>query len=168
MKKPHPGGQAVITATTGPSRVARGDGDAVGASEGSEAGARRSVTEAVEQSGLTQLTGDSPTEALQVALEDVARAGRGRSRADRAALRLEAERAVRATGITGTRTLVAAVFAETTPRDRETDQSAVALSDDEPASEPVDGAALLDETAALIRRHVVLTAAQADSIALWH
>ena len=33
--------------------------------------------------------------------------------------------------------------------------------------EPVDGAALLDETAGLIRRHVVLTAAQADSIALW-
>ena len=139
----------------------------VGSNEGLQAGARPSLAEAVERSGLTQLTRDSSTDALRDALEQVAATGRDWSSSDRAALRLETERTIRAHGITGARQLVAAVFAEPTPRDRDTDESAITLTDDEPALEPVDGAALLNETAGLIRRHVVLTAAQADAIALW-
>jgi hypothetical protein len=41
------------------------------------------------------------------------------------------------------------------------------VEDDEPWPEPVDGAALLDDTVALIRRHVVMREAQADAAALW-
>lgn len=55
-------------------------------------------------------------------------------------------------------------------RDDEPDKTAshtITLPDDEPAPETVNGAALLDETAALIRRHVVMTEAQADAGALW-
>lgn len=43
----------------------------------------------------------------------------------------------------------------------------IALTDDEPAPEPVNGATLLDETTAFIRRHVVLSEPQAHAIALW-
>jgi putative DNA primase/helicase len=43
----------------------------------------------------------------------------------------------------------------------------ITLADDEPALYPVNGAALLAETAAFIRRHVVLSGSQADAIALW-
>jgi hypothetical protein len=55
-------------------------------------------------------------------------------------------------------------------RDHEAEQTArspITLTDDKPASEPVNGATLLDETAALIRRHVVMTEAQAHACALW-
>jgi putative DNA primase/helicase len=41
------------------------------------------------------------------------------------------------------------------------------LADDEPAAAPVNGAALLDDTATIIRRHVILSPPQADAIALW-
>jgi putative DNA primase/helicase len=43
----------------------------------------------------------------------------------------------------------------------------IALTDDEPAPEPVSGAFLLDETAALLRRYVVMTPAAARACALW-
>jgi hypothetical protein len=49
----------------------------------------------------------------------------------------------------------------------QTARNTVTLTDDEPASGPVSGPTLLDETAALIRRHVVMTEAQADACALW-
>jgi putative DNA primase/helicase len=51
--------------------------------------------------------------------------------------------------------------------DATTTTTSITLSDDEPSAEPVNGARLLDETAALIRRHVVLTEAQAIAVALW-
>jgi len=41
------------------------------------------------------------------------------------------------------------------------------LSEPDPWPEPVDGAALLDELAGAIRRHVVLAQPQADAVALW-
>ena len=41
------------------------------------------------------------------------------------------------------------------------------LSDPEPWPDPVDGAELLDELVASIRRHVVLAAREADAVALW-
>jgi putative DNA primase/helicase len=41
------------------------------------------------------------------------------------------------------------------------------LYDPSPWPDPVDGAALLDDTAAAIRRHVVLSTAEADAAALW-
>jgi len=41
------------------------------------------------------------------------------------------------------------------------------LADDEPSPEPVKGVALLEDTAALVRRHVVPTPAEADTAALW-
>ena len=41
------------------------------------------------------------------------------------------------------------------------------LADDVPWPESVDGAALLEETAIRIRRHIVLTETQADAVALW-
>ena len=44
---------------------------------------------------------------------------------------------------------------------------AITLTDDEPSVESVSGAVLLDGTAALIRRYVVMTEAQALGIALW-
>ncbi len=44
---------------------------------------------------------------------------------------------------------------------------AITLTDDEPSVESVSGAVLLDGTAALIRRYVVMTQAQALGIALW-
>ncbi len=44
---------------------------------------------------------------------------------------------------------------------------ALALADPEPWSEPVCGAALLDELAALFARHVVLPFGAADALALW-
>jgi hypothetical protein len=65
----------------------------------------------------------------------------------------------------------AIVSAALETRDHEPDKTTrdtIALTDDEPAPEPVPGATLLDETAALIRRHVVLTEAQADACALWN
>lgn len=44
---------------------------------------------------------------------------------------------------------------------------AVALRDDEPADEPQDGAALLDDLCAVVRRHVVLPDAAVAACALW-
>ena len=44
---------------------------------------------------------------------------------------------------------------------------AITLIDDEPATESVSGAVLLDDTAALARRHVVMSEAQARAVALW-
>jgi putative DNA primase/helicase len=64
----------------------------------------------------------------------------------------------------------AIVTAALDTRDHEAEQTArstITLTDDEPASDPVNGATLLDETAVLIRRHVVMTQAQADACALW-
>ena len=43
----------------------------------------------------------------------------------------------------------------------------ITLTDDEPWPEPVSGAVLLDETATLIRRHLIMSRAQADAIAVW-
>jgi hypothetical protein len=43
----------------------------------------------------------------------------------------------------------------------------VLLEDLEPWPEPTDGAALLEETASVIRRHVILSGPQADAAALW-
>ena len=56
----------------------------------------------------------------------------------------------------------------TQPNETEKENSStITLADDEPWPDPVNGAALLDETAAFIRRHVVLREPQADAIALW-
>jgi putative DNA primase/helicase len=44
---------------------------------------------------------------------------------------------------------------------------AVVFTDVEPWPEPVDAAALLEDIAATIRKHVILTAAAADACALW-
>ncbi len=74
-------------------------------------------------------------------------------------------------GITNARPLVRAVLGEllTAPAAGKTDTSSstITLTDDEPAVEPVNGATLLDETAALVRRYVVLPRAEADATALW-
>ena len=43
----------------------------------------------------------------------------------------------------------------------------VELEDPEPWAEPVDGVALLAETAAVISRYVILSGPQADAAALW-
>ena len=56
----------------------------IGSNEGLQAGARPSLTGPVERSGLTQLTRDSPTDALRDALEQVAATGRDWSPSDRA------------------------------------------------------------------------------------
>jgi hypothetical protein len=51
--------------------------------------------------------------------------------------------------------------------DAATNTTAITLTDDEPAAEPVNGATLLDETAALLRRHVIMTPAATYICALW-
>ena len=63
-------------------------------------------------------------------------------------------------------TLVTAAFAQ---RDdpRATVDTEIVLADDEPWPEPVDGAALLDETAAYLRKHVVLSDEGIHAIILW-
>jgi len=64
-------------------------------------------------------------------------------------------------------TIVNAAFVTHANETEKEDSSTITLTDDEPWPEPVNGAALLDETAAFIRRHVVLSEPQADAIALW-
>jgi hypothetical protein len=80
-------------------------------------------------------------------------------------------RALVASALKNTAKLPAAIVtAALETHNHEAEQTAgspITLTDDEPASEPVSGATLLDETAALIRRYVVMTEAQADACALW-
>jgi len=80
-------------------------------------------------------------------------------------------RALVASALRNTAKLPAAIVtAALDSHDHEPEQTArntITLTDDQPAPEPVNGATLLDETAALIRRHVVMTEAQADACALW-
>lgn len=130
--------------------------------------ARPSLADVIARSGLDRLTPESPTEALRDALDRTAAIGRDWTPPDRAALRLEAARTIRARQITGARPVVAAIFGETRAlTGREAEKPNIALTDDEPAPEPVAGASLLDETAALIRRYIALSPAQADAITLW-
>lgn len=56
---------------------------------------------------------------------------------------------------------------KTTKKEKPKQGRDVQLEDLEPWADPVDGAALLDETASIIRRHVILSGPQADAAALW-
>src|SRR5690242_12093478 len=60
--------------------------------------------------------------------------------------------------------LLRAVLAELLPSvENAATVPALTIADDEPAAEAVNGAALLDETAAVIKRHVILSGPQADT-----
>ena len=89
---------------------------------------------------------------------------------DRAALTARLLDDLRTWQIRDCRPLVRAVLGDGASRDTRASDETTApalVTDDEPHADPVDGAALLTETAAVLRRHVVMTAEQADAAALW-
>ena len=135
---------------------------------------RPPLMELLERAGILTLQPGAHAEDLRDALE--------RLKAEIPAARLDpTDRAtllklvldrLAAAKIPNARSLVRTVLGELMPaagngKKPETATASLTLRDDEPAKEPVDGAALLDETSRLIRRHVVLREAQADAIALW-
>jgi hypothetical protein len=74
----------------------------------------------------------------------------------------------RTAGIKDARTLIDAVLKHQPTKPKpETSSTTITLTDDEPVAEAVDGTMLLDETAARIRRHVILRSTQADACALF-
>jgi Protein of unknown function (DUF3631) len=129
------------------------------------------LTQMLERARLLDLKRDAHAEDLRDALE--------RLKAEVATARLDAtDKAtvhklvldhLAAEKVTNGRALVKAVLGDlvSAPSGKLDPQPALALPDDEPATGPADGTALLEETATLIRRHLILSHAQADAIALW-
>lgn len=145
-----------------------------GPMSGVKLAARQPLNDLVRRTGMHELTSASPAEDLREALEllrDEAAAAQ-LDATDRATLRklvldLLGERKIR-----HAQPMVRAAFRDFslggTSRDRTIMKRATfALTDEEPAPEATDGAALLDQTTGLIRRHVVLNPAQALAVALW-
>ncbi len=126
------------------------------------------VTTICERAGCLALTADSPIEDIIYATEtlvdemDAAKL----DEKHRAMARVRLLQHCRAEKIKDARTLIDAVLRPKGEKNR-APVDAVTLVDDEPWADPVAPAALLDDTAAIIRRHIVLTAAQADALALW-
>lgn len=131
---------------------------------------RTVVSMLCEQAGVFRLTADSIIEdiihAVETLNELMATAKLDGPRRETA--RVRTLQHCRQAGIKDARTLIDSVLKQKPIEKAKTNDTApISLADDEPASEPVDGAMVLDETSALIRRHVVLSASQADAVALW-
>lgn len=131
---------------------------------------RKVVSTLCEQAGVFRLTADSIIEDIIHAVEtlDGLMATAKLDGPRRETARVRTLQHCRLAGIKDARTLIDSVLKQkTVEKPKEDGAALIALTDDEPVSEPVDGAMMLDETSTLIRRHVVLTASQADAIALW-
>lgn len=126
------------------------------------------VTTLCEQAGCLALTADSPIEDLVYATETLADLMDAAKLDDtrRAMARVRLLQHCRAEKIKDARSLIDAVLKPKAEK-KSVPAAAVTLVDDEPCPEPVAPAALLDATATLIRRHIVLTPAQADALTLW-
>ncbi len=121
-----------------------------------------------EQAGVFALTADSIIEDVVAAAERLVEL-MTEARLDgprRELARVRMLQHCRAAGVKDARALIDAVLKAKRPTPPPAAPAAT-LADDEPWPHPVDAGALLTATAALIRRHVVLTAAQAGAVALW-
>jgi hypothetical protein len=132
---------------------------------------RPPLTQLLERARIFDLTRGAHAEDLRDALErlmgeiTVARL----DAMDRATVRKLVLDHLAAEKITNAQQQVRAAFGELPPLGTGKPHGAApfTLTDDKPADEPVNGEALLEETTTLIQRHLVLSQAQADTIALW-
>ncbi len=122
----------------------------------------------LETSGIHKLTSLSPAEDVRDALETLKAevVAAHLDETDRATLSKLVLDTLAELKIRNARPIVRAVIGDATPSAAvKAVASSITLSDDAPASEPADGAALLEATSTVIMRHVILTPVQADAIA---
>jgi putative DNA primase/helicase len=134
---------------------------------------RNPLAPMLERSGVYRLTDQSPSEDVRDACERLKAESvtAALDPTDRATLGKAVLDAFAAAGVRHAGPIFRAVLGEViAPGESRTSDSGTApltLTDDEPAAELVAGATLLDDTTALVGRHIVLTPAKARAIALW-
>lgn len=121
----------------------------------------------LEDSGIPQLTAESSPATVEAALRALGAATAGTDSLRRELLVAEAKKRLKTIKVGGYAKLVDAAVGKATADDAAGIGSALDFSDPEPATEPVDGAALLSAIAEALGRYVVLTEGAADAIALW-
>jgi len=116
---------------------------------------------------LTALADSPSAEALEMALREFALQV-GTDQLRRATMRGTAIETLKARKVASPTAMVDAALGVTAqPATGPSSGGALALPEPEPWPVPVDGGQLLTDLATVIRRHVVLTAEQADTVALW-
>ena len=144
--------------------AAHGDQALVGVIDGADPAARPQdlpITELLAAHGLAEPVDDIPIEELDSRLRSLSDALIGADNLRRALVSAELKTTAKiAAGIVN-----AALGVER--RSSTSPERLSFLADDEPWPDPVNGAALLDDTTAAIRRHVILGESQAHAAALW-
>lgn len=118
------------------------------------------------QSGMTTLTKTSSREEVDAAVTSLALAAKRLTGLDAQLVRSHAVRALKTAGVPEPARVIAAAVARDVEASN-TDKSPAAMVDVEPWSFPVQGAKLLTELVAVLRRYVVLPLHAAPAAALW-
>jgi putative DNA primase/helicase len=135
------------------------------ASNGSAVG----VAGLVEQAGVFNLRPSSMPNDVSAACEHLYRllSERQSNPSEWEQAKAFAVRHCRETAVQGYRGIVSAILKRPNVPEAQQSDASLVFADDQPADVAVPGGTLVEQTAALVRRHVVLSEAKARTIALW-